>query len=81
MEVFLDKQPEKHIRNLNEPMLVSILAEPEYAIETDLSGEEHALIEESVKRYHANPASFVPLKIPLFSFSGLTQSEKMENRL
>jgi hypothetical protein len=69
MEVLLDKQPEKYIRKL--PMKSRILAAleklsrespPEYAIETDLTCEEHALIAESVQRYHSDPSRFVPLK-------------------
>ena len=70
VEVLLDKQPEKYIRKLHEPMKSRILAvleklarePPEGALETDLTDEEHALIAESVQRYHADPARFVPLK-------------------
>jgi hypothetical protein len=57
---FIDTMPEKNIQALWP--IVSILAEPEYAIETDLTDEEHALIAESVQRYHSDPARFVPLK-------------------
>jgi hypothetical protein len=52
--------PERNIQALWP--IISILAEPEYAIETDLTGEEHAFIAESVQRYHSDPARFVPLK-------------------
>ena len=31
-------------------------------IETDLTDEEHALIEEGVKHYHEHPEDFVPLE-------------------
>ncbi|MDR3197105.1 MAG: hypothetical protein LBU34_04480 [Planctomycetaceae bacterium] len=31
-------------------------------IEADLTDEERALIEESVKRYHTDPSGFVPLE-------------------
>jgi hypothetical protein len=36
--------------------------EPPYTIETDLTEEEVALIEEGMAEYRANPASFVPLE-------------------
>jgi hypothetical protein len=57
---FIDTMPDRNLQALWP--IVSILAEPEYAIETDLTDEEHALIEESVKRYHVDPSSFVPLE-------------------
>jgi hypothetical protein len=39
--------------------LLSVRDETEYAIETDLTEEEHAHIENSVRRYHDDPSSFV----------------------
>jgi hypothetical protein len=41
--------------------LLSVRDDTEYAIETDLTEEEHALIEDSVRRYHDDPSSFVSL--------------------
>ena len=38
----------------------TFLAEPP-TIETDLTAEEHALIEEGMKDYENDPSSFVPL--------------------
>ena len=57
---FIDTMPERNVQALWP--IISILAEAEYALETDLTDEEHALIAESVQRYHADPARFVPLK-------------------
>jgi hypothetical protein len=39
----------------------AIRDEPEYAVETDLTDTEHALIDDTVRRFHADPSSFVTL--------------------
>jgi hypothetical protein len=41
--------------------LLSVRDETEYAIETGLTEEEHALIEDSARRYRVDPSSFVSL--------------------
>jgi hypothetical protein len=56
MNLVMDAQP----LMLAKPLL-SVRDETEYAIETDLTKEEHALIEDSVRRYHDDPSSFVSL--------------------
>jgi len=58
---FIDVMPTKNLQALKP--LFSILTEEEepLIIETDLTEEEHNLIEESVERYHKDPKSFVPL--------------------
>lgn len=59
LDTFIDTMPERNLQALWP--IASILAEPEYVIETDLTDEEHVFIAESVKRYHTDPASFVSL--------------------
>ena len=42
--------------------LLKQLAEPLYIVETDLSAEEIAMIDERMKDYKANPESWISLK-------------------
>ena len=42
--------------------LLSVLAEPSYTIETDLSIEEIALIDEGIQEFRNHPENFVSLK-------------------
>jgi hypothetical protein len=42
--------------------LLSVLAEPLYMVETDLTPEEIAMIDEGMAEYRVNPSSFVPLE-------------------
>jgi hypothetical protein len=56
MNLAIDAQPLREAKPL-----LSVRDETEYAIETDLTEEEHALIEDSVRRYHDDPSSFVSL--------------------
>jgi predicted Zn-dependent peptidase len=60
IHAYIDAMPDRNLQAL-EPLL-SVLAEPNYVIETDLTDEEHLLIAESVERYHKDPSSFVPLE-------------------
>jgi hypothetical protein len=41
--------------------LMSVLAEPLYKVETDLTTEEIDMIKEGMAEYRANPSSFVSL--------------------
>lgn len=64
-------QPQQHLHGLIDTIsgknpkvakpLVPIRDEAERVIETDLTEEEHALIDDSVRRYHDDPASFLSL--------------------
>ncbi|GMO27726.1 MAG: hypothetical protein Ta2B_08370 [Termitinemataceae bacterium] len=58
---FIDILPEQGIAAIKP--LFSFLAEQyePVTIETDLTDEEHALIADSVKRYHEHPETFVTL--------------------
>ena len=55
----IDEIPAQRLPALK-PLLAD-LAEPDYHIETDLTEEERTLIKDSMKRYHADPSSFVSL--------------------
>jgi hypothetical protein len=59
MEAFLSNKAVNQYERLNEPLL-SFLVEPPYTVETDLTEEETAMIEEGVAEYRANPSSFTP---------------------
>jgi len=41
--------------------LLTVLSAPLYTLETDLTEEEIAMIDEGMAEYRANPSSFVPL--------------------
>ena len=60
IHALIDNMPEKNLAALRP--LLSVLSEPLYAIETDLTSEEKTLINEGVKEYHDNPDSFIPLR-------------------
>ena len=58
---YIDSMSERNLRALKP--LLSVLAEtPLYTVETDLSAEEIALIDEGMKEYRENPERFVPLE-------------------
>jgi hypothetical protein len=52
---YIDALPERSLSALRP--LLSFLVEPPYAIETDLTDEENAMIEESLADYRADPSS------------------------
>jgi isoleucyl-tRNA synthetase len=62
LHTLIDTIPEQSLSAI--APLLSFLADEYWkpVIETDLTDEEHALIAESVKRYHKDPSSFVPLE-------------------
>jgi hypothetical protein len=60
LHTFIDMIPERNLYALK-PLLTVLVDEP-IVIETDLTDEEHKLIEEGVQRFYADPSSFVPLE-------------------
>ena len=56
----IDVLPERNLSALK-PLLTVLLDEPIY-IETDLTDEEHALIEKGVKCYREHPEEFLSLE-------------------
>jgi hypothetical protein len=52
-------KPEKKPKTVKP--LLSVRDGTDYVIETDLTEEEHALIEDSARRYHDDPSGFVSL--------------------
>ena len=57
---YIDSMPERSLSALKPLMLV--LAQPLYSIETDLTADEIAMIDEGMAEYRANPSSFIPLE-------------------
>ena len=56
---YIETMPERNLYVLKP--LLAVLAEPLYTIETDLTEEEIAMINEGMAEYRKNPSSFVPL--------------------
>ena len=56
---FIETMPERNLYALKP--LMSVLSDPPYSVETDLSAEEIAMIDEGMAEYRANPSSFIPL--------------------
>ena len=56
----IDTIPERSLYALRP--LLSVLSEPLYTIETDLTPEEIAMIDEGMAEYYKNPSSFIPLE-------------------
>jgi hypothetical protein len=54
--------PERKLNALRPLFDVLVDDDDAIVIETDLTDEEHALIEEGVKHYHEHPEDFVPLE-------------------
>jgi hypothetical protein len=54
--------PERKLNALRPLFDVLVDDDNTVVIETDLTDEEHALIEEGVKHYHKHPEDFVPLE-------------------
>ncbi|GHU26400.1 hypothetical protein FACS1894152_0940 [Bacilli bacterium] len=61
LHTLIDSMAERNLYALKP--LLTILVSEQVTIETDLSSEEHAIIADSVERYHRNPHSFVPLEV------------------
>jgi hypothetical protein len=57
---YIETMPERNLYVLKP--LLSTLANPPYTVETDLTDEEIAMIDEGMAEYRAHPASFVPLE-------------------
>ena len=56
----IDTIPERSLHALKP--LLSVLAEPLYTIETDLTTEEIALIDEGIQEFREHPENFISLK-------------------
>jgi hypothetical protein len=56
MQVLVRPKARKYFERLNEPNKGRI-----YTIETDLTAEEIAMIDEGMEEYRKDPSSFVPL--------------------
>ena len=59
LQGYIETMPERSLYALKP--LLTVLCEPPYTIETDLTPEEIAMINEGMAEYRSNPASFVPL--------------------
>jgi hypothetical protein len=59
LQGYIETMPERSLYALKP--LLTVLSEPLYALETDLTAEEIAMIDEGMAEYRANPSSFVPL--------------------
>jgi hypothetical protein len=57
---YIETMPERSLYALKP--LLTVLSEPLYTIETDLTADEIAMIDEGMTEYRENPSSFVPLK-------------------
>jgi hypothetical protein len=60
IHAYIDAMPDKNLQALRP--LFSVLAEPKYVIETDLTDEERAIITEGDKHFKEHPEDFVPLE-------------------
>ena len=56
---YIETMPERSLYALKP--LLSVLCKPFYTIETDLTADEIAMIDEGMAEYRKNPSSFVPL--------------------
>jgi hypothetical protein len=59
LKSYIETMPERSLYALKP--LLTVLSEPLYTLETDLTKEEIAMIDEGMAEYRANPSSFVPL--------------------
>jgi hypothetical protein len=57
---YIETMPERSLYALKP--LFTVLSEPLYTIETDLTADEIAMIDEGMAEYRKNPSSFVPLE-------------------
>ena len=60
LQGYINTMPERSLYALKPILLV--LAQPPYTVETDLTAEEIAMIDEGMKEYRTNPSSFIPLE-------------------
>ena len=60
LQGYIEIMPERNLYALKP--LLTVLSEPLYTLETDLTRQEIAMIDEGMAEYRANPASFVPLE-------------------
>ena len=60
LKSYIETMPERSLYALKP--LLSVLSEPLYTIETDLTVEEIAMIDEGMAEYRKDPSSFVPLE-------------------
>ena len=60
LQGYIETMPERSLYALKP--LLSVLSGPLYTIETDLTAEEIAMIDEGMAEYRENPSSFVPLE-------------------
>jgi len=60
LQGYIETMPERSLYALKP--LLSVLSEPLYTVETDLTAEEIAMIDEGMAEYRKNPSSFVPLE-------------------
>jgi len=58
----INTMPERKLKALRPLFDVLVDDDDTIVIETDLTDEEHTLIEEGVKQYHEHPEDFVPLE-------------------
>jgi hypothetical protein len=56
---YIEAMPERSLYALKP--LLSVLSEPLYTIETDLTAEEIAMIDEGMAEYRDDPSSWIPL--------------------
>jgi hypothetical protein len=59
---FIEIMPERNLSALRPLMAVLAGIDEAVVIETDLTDEEHKLIEEGVRRYYEEPSNFVTLE-------------------
>jgi len=57
---YIDTMPERNLHALKP--LLSMLADPYYTVETDLTSKEIAMINEGMEEYKEDPSSFIPLE-------------------
>ena len=60
MHTFIDEMPDYRLFALR-PLMEVLVDEP-LIIETDLTAEEHAIIENGWQHYEAHPEDFIPLE-------------------
>jgi hypothetical protein len=57
---YIETMPERSLYALKP--LLTVLSDPLYTIETNLTADEIAMIDEGMAEYRKNPSSFVPLE-------------------
>ena len=59
LQAYIETMPERSLYALKP--LLTVLCEPPYTVETNLTPEEIAMIDEGMAEYRASPESFIPL--------------------